>query len=129
MTWKIEACNVGCQKKTGSDRFLPNQVSASLNKAVRGILLSAKLTAQTSNAISPLTQAMKDKQCSEEANMKEWAKLTAANRNEGMHPHIRKGVQVFNGLRGLNSWNIQWYLLFRPTIHKADHCKAQNIPT
>lgn len=82
----------------------------SLSKAIRGILLSAKLTAQPNNAISPLTQAMKDKRCSEAANMKEWAQLTAANRNEGMHPRIRKGVQVFSGLGGLKGWNTQRYL-------------------
>lgn len=134
---KIEAHIVGCQKGTGSDRFLPDQVSDSLSKAIRGILLSAKLTAQPSNAISPLTQAMKDKRCSEAANMKEWAQLTAANRNESMHPRIRKGVQVFNGLGGLKSWNTHWYLhtffFILPSIkltvakHKIYQLKGTNI--
>lgn len=89
MTWKIEPRIIDCQKRTDSDKFLQNHVSASLNENSHGILASAKLTVQTNKGTGQLhSQSMQDKYWSEKENRKERVKLTAVNRNEGVHPHI-----------------------------------------
>lgn len=54
MTWKIEPRIIGCQKRTDSDKFLQNNVSASLNENIHGILASAKLTVQTNKGTGQL---------------------------------------------------------------------------
>lgn len=110
MTWKIEPQFAGCQKWTDSDSFLQNQACTSLNEDTCSILVSTKLTVQTSRGTSQLqTELIQDKCWSEEEeNRKERAKLTAVKGNKAGTTYLLD-IDISNRLCGLKQLKVFKY--------------------